>query len=144
MSQQGINKVILIGNLGQDPEVKQAGNGNTMCRISVATSESWKDKDSGEIKEKTAWHRVVVYGKIGDVVGQYCRKGSKVYIEAKLAYGKYDKDGVTHYTTDIVASNVQFLDSKKSDSNDTSKEVDGNTKHEPAFSDDSFDDDIPF
>ena len=81
---RGVNKVILVGTLGQDPEVKYLTNGNAVCNLSLATSEQWKDKQTGEKKEKTEWHRVVMFGKVAEIAGEYCRKGSQIYIEGKL------------------------------------------------------------
>ena len=105
----GVNKVILVGNLGKDPEVTYTSGGKAVCKFSLATSEKWTDAN-GEQKEKTDWHRVVVWGKLAEICGQYLAKGRKAYIEGKISYGQYEKDGVTHYTTDIVAQNVIFLD----------------------------------
>lgn len=99
----GVNKVIIIGGLGQDPEVKYSASGNAIANLSVATSESWRDKMSGEKKEKTEWHRVVIFGKLAEVAGQYLRKGSKVYLEGKLQTRKWqDNNGQDKYTTEIV------------------------------------------
>ena len=109
----GVNKVILVGNLGQDPEVKYMPNGNAVANISIATSETWKDRDSGEKREKTEWHRVVMFRKLAEIVGQYLKKGSKVYIEGKLQTRKWqDKNGQDRYTTEIVADQMQMLDSR--------------------------------
>ena len=110
---RGVNKVILIGNLGQDPEVKYMPNGGAVTNVTVATSESWKDKNTGEQKEKTEWHRVVFFRRLAEVVGEYLKKGSKVYIEGKLQTRKWqDQQGVDRYTTEIVASEMQMLDSR--------------------------------
>ena len=106
-----INKVTLIGNLGADPETSNTGGGNSLTKMRLATSEKWTDQQ-GNKQEKTEWHRVVAWGKLAEVCGQYLRKGSKVYIEGKISYGSYEKDGNTFHTTDIVARDVQFLDSK--------------------------------
>jgi single-strand DNA-binding protein len=108
----GINKVIIIGNLGQDPETRYMPNGDAVCNISVATSESWKDKQTGEAKEKTEWHRIVMFRGLGETAGQYLKKGSKVYLEGKLQTRKYDKDGQTHYSTEIIADKLEFLSPK--------------------------------
>lgn len=103
MAQQGINKVILIGNLGQDPEVKYMPSGDAVANISIATSESWKDKNTGEKKEKTEWHRVAIFGKTAEIAGEYLRKGSKVYIEGQLQTRKWqDQNGQDRYTTEVV------------------------------------------
>lgn len=103
MAQQGINKVILIGNLGQDPEVKYMPSGDAVANVSIATSESWKDKNTGEQKEKTEWHRVSIFGKTAEIAGEYLRKGSKVYIEGQLQTRKWqDQSGQDRYTTEVV------------------------------------------
>lgn len=111
----GINKVILVGNLGAKPEVKYASNGNAIANLSVATSESWTDKNTGQKQEKTEWHRVSVFGKLAEIAGQYLDKGSKVYVEGKLQTRKWqDKTGADRYTTEIVISGfggtLQMLD----------------------------------
>jgi len=110
---RGINKVILVGNLGNDPEVRYANNGAAIANISVATSESWKDKNTGEQVDKTEWHRVVMFNRLGEIAGEYLRKGSKVYIEGKLQTRKWqDQSGQDKYTTEIVANEMQMLDSR--------------------------------
>lgn len=103
MATRGINKVILVGNLGQDPEVRYTPSGSAVTSISVATSESWKDKNSGQMQEKTEWHRVVLFGKLAEIAGEYLRKGSQVYLEGKLQTRKWqDQQGQDRYTTEIV------------------------------------------
>jgi len=110
---RGINKVILIGNLGQDPEVKYMPNGNAVANVTVATSESWKDKETGEMKEHTEWHRVVFFRRLAEIAGEYLKKGSKVYIEGKLQTRKWqDQGGNDRYTTEIIAGEMQMLDSR--------------------------------
>ena len=110
---RGVNKVILIGNLGDDPDVKHTNNGNAVCNISIATSESWTDKQSGQKQERTEWHRVVFFNKLGEIAGQYLHKGSKVYIEGSLRTRKWqDQNGQDRYTTEIVGSEMQMLDSR--------------------------------
>ncbi len=100
---RGINKVILVGNLGQDPEVRYMPNGNAVANISIATSDSWKDKNTGQVQERTEWHRVVLFGKLAEVTGEYLRKGSQVYVEGKLQTRKWtDQSGQEKYTTEIV------------------------------------------
>ncbi len=102
MATRGINKVILVGNLGQDPEVRYLQNGGAVANITLATSESWRDKQTGEQREKTEWHRVVLYGKLAEVAGEYLRKGSQVYIEGQLATRKWqDQNGQDRYTTQV-------------------------------------------
>ena len=107
---RGINKVILVGNLGNDPEVRYSSNGNAIANISIATSESWKDRNTGEQQEKTEWHRVVMFNRLGEIAGEYLKKGSQVYIEGKLQTRKWqDQSGQDRYTTEIVASELQML-----------------------------------
>jgi single-strand DNA-binding protein len=110
---RGINKVILIGNVGQDPESKYMPSGNAVTNLSVATSESWKDKQTGQQQERTEWHRVVFFNRLAEIAGEYLRKGSKVYIEGSLRTRKWqDKNGQDRYTTEIVANEMQMLDSR--------------------------------
>lgn len=105
MASRGVNKVILVGNLGQDPEVRYMPNGGAVANITLATSESWRDKATGELKEKTEWHRVVLFGKLAEVAGEYLRKGSQVYIEGSLQTRKWtDQAGVEKYTTEVVVN----------------------------------------
>ena len=107
-----VNKVILMGNLGRDPEVRYAPSGAAVCNVSIATTRQWKDK-SGERKEETEWHRVVFYDRLAEIAGEYLKKGRPVYVEGRLKYGKYtDKDGVERYTTDIIATEMQLLGSR--------------------------------
>ena len=111
---RGVNKVILLGNVGGDPEVRHMPNGNAVANITLATSERWKDKQTGQQQEKTDWHRIVFFGRLAEVVGQYVRKGSKLYIEGKLQTREWEKDGVKRYTTEIVVDingQMQMLDS---------------------------------
>ena len=107
-----VNKVILVGNLGKDPETRYAPSGEAMCNITVATSESWKDKQTGEKKELTEWNRVVVHGKLAEICSQYLSKGSLVYVEGSLRTRKYQKDGVDHYATEIRADQMRMLDKR--------------------------------
>lgn len=108
-----INKVILIGNLGRDPETRYANSGEAITSVSVATTDKWKDKASGEQKEQTEWHRVVFFGKLAEIAGEFLKKGSQVYVEGKLKTRKWtDKDGAEKYTTEIVADTMQMLGSK--------------------------------
>ncbi|KEA49979.1 MULTISPECIES: single-stranded DNA-binding protein SSB1 [Mangrovibacter] len=105
MASRGVNKVILVGNLGQDPEVRYMPNGGAVANITLATSESWRDKQTGEMKEQTEWHRVVLFGKLAEVAGEYLRKGSQVYIEGQLRTRKWqDQGGQERYTTEIVVN----------------------------------------
>tara|TARA_R110002073_G_scaffold614_3_gene4895 strand:- start:6361 stop:6885 length:525 start_codon:yes stop_codon:yes gene_type:complete len=111
MSTKGVNKVIIIGNLGGDPEVRFMPNGTAVANFTVATSESWKDKQTGEQKEKTEWHRIVIYQRLAEIAGEYLRKGSKVYLEGKLNTRKWqNQQGQDQYTTEIIVNNMQMLD----------------------------------
>ncbi|OGT37086.1 MAG: single-stranded DNA-binding protein [Gammaproteobacteria bacterium RIFCSPHIGHO2_12_FULL_38_14] len=145
---RGVNKVILIGNLGKDPEVRYTPNGLAVANITLATSESWKDKQTGETQERTEWHRVVFYQRLAEIVGEYLRKGSKVYVEGRLQTRKWqDKNsGQDRYTTEIIADNMQMLDSKGSGSiSDTTpafEKTQQTTSTAPAL--DQLDDEIPF
>ena len=105
---RGVNKVILVGNLGNDPDVKYTQGGMAITTLSLATTSVRKDRD-GNNQEKTEWHRVKLFGKLGEIAGEYLRKGRQVYIEGRLEYGSYDKDGVKHYTTDIIGDEMQML-----------------------------------
>ena len=107
---RGINKVILVGNLGNDPEVRYSQGGSAITTVSVATSESWKDKQTGEAQERTEWHRVKFFGRLAEIAGEYLKKGRQVYIEGSLRTEKYtDKNGVERYSTDIIANEMQML-----------------------------------
>ena len=106
----GVNKAIIVGNLGRDPEIRYSANGNAFASISIATSERWKDKNTGEQQEKTEWHRVKLFGRLAELAGEYLKKGSQVYIEGRLQTTKYqDKEGVDRWSTDIVARDMTFL-----------------------------------
>ena len=105
---RGVNKVILVGNLGNDPEVKYTQGGMAITTLSLATTSARKDRD-GNQQEKTEWHRVKLFGKLGEIAGEYLKKGRQVYIEGRIEYGSYEKDGVKHYTTDIIADEMQML-----------------------------------
>ena len=113
----GVNKAIILGRLGQDPEIRYMQNGNAVANISIATSEKWKDKNTGQMQEKTEWHRVSMFGKLAELAQQYLFKGSEVFIEGKLQTDKYtDKQGVEKYTTQIIANNMTFIGSKSDNS----------------------------
>ena len=144
-----VNKVILVGNLGRDPETRYGSNGGAICNVSLATTRNWKDKASGERKEETEWHRVVFYDRLAEIAGEYLKKGRSVYIEGRLKTRKWaDKDGVEKFTTEIVAEEMQLLGSRES--NDTaSSSSSGNssakpTARKPAPDLSTVDDDIPF
>ena len=110
---RGINKVILIGNLGNDPDVRYTSGGSPIANVSLATSESWRDKETGDQQERTEWHRIVFFGRLAEIVSEYLRKGSKVYVEGRLQTRKWqDRDGNDRYTTEIVANEMQMLDSR--------------------------------
>lgn len=107
---RGVNKVILVGNLGKDPEVRYSPNGQAVANVTIATSESWKDKTSGEKQERTEWHRIVFFGRLAEIAGEYLKKGAQIYIEGRLQTRKWqDKDGHDRYTTEIVANEMQML-----------------------------------
>lgn len=144
---RGVNKVILIGNLGKDPEVRYSPNGGAMANVTIATSESWKDKNTGEQVDKTEWHRVVFFRRLAEIVGEYLKKGSKVYIEGKLQTRKWqDKDGNDRYTTEIVANEMQMLDSRSGGSTNYNQEASpvASKANEAPVAAAGFDDDIPF
>lgn len=113
---RGINKVILIGNAGGDPDVRYLPNGNAVANLTLATSDSWKDKQTGQLQERTEWHRVSFFGKIAEIVGQYIKKGSKLYIEGRLQTREWEKDGVKRYTTEVIVDMggaMQMLDGRE-------------------------------
>lgn len=140
---RGINKAILIGNLGNDPDVRQTAGGMTVANLSVATSESWKDKQTGEQRENTEWHRVVLFGRVADVAAEYLRKGSKVYIEGRIQTRKWeDRDGNDRWTTEIVANDLQMLDGKPGGGGASAPAPQPSAPAQPAPSD--LEDDIPF
>ena len=141
---RGVNKVILVGNLGQKPEIRYTQTNTAVATLSIATSESWKDKDSGEQREKTEWHRVVFFGKLAEIAEQYLDKGSQLYIEGKLQTRKWqDKDGVEKYSTDIISDNFTFVGSK-SDSVDNPAPQKNQENSDFSNQDIIKDEDIPF
>lgn len=166
-----INKVILVGNLGQDPEVKYMPSGGAVTNISIATTDSWKDKATGEKKENTEWHRVVFFNRLAEIVGEYLRKGSQVYIEGNLRTRSWEDNGVKRYSTEIVAREMQMLGSRAGGSSDFAPQQQGSSapqqqgaqqqpqqsqqssqqskpqqqsSQQPPQNFDNFDDDIPF
>ena len=151
---RGINKVILIGNLGADPEVRQTAGGSAVTTLSVATSDQWRDKQTGEMQEKTEWHRVVAFQRLAEIMGEYLRKGSKVYVEGRLQTRKWQgQDGQDRYTTEIVANDMQMLDSRGGtapmddagySSRPSSRPAASNPPQGPASHQDDMGDDIPF
>lgn len=147
---RGINKVILIGNLGRDPEVRYMPSGGAVANITLATSESWRDRQSGEQQERTEWHNVVFFNRLAEIVGEYLRKGSKIYVEGSLRTRKWQgKDGQDRYTTEIIANEMQMLDSRGGGGapargqQQEQRSQDDYEPSRPAPADD-FDDDIPF
>ncbi|MGI9212044.1 MAG: single-stranded DNA-binding protein [Methylococcaceae bacterium] len=163
MASRGINKVILVGNLGADPEVRYMPSGEAVTNIRIATSETWKDQQTGQQQERTEWHAVVFFRKLAEIAGQYLRKGGKVYVEGSLRTRKWqDKNGVERYTTEIVASDMQMLDTRSNGAGDNMAPPLGsppmartetgrqNTPPAaapaipPAYGGDDFDDDVPF
>jgi len=142
---KGINKVIIVGNLGNDPEVRYSQSGSAMCSISVATSESWKDKTTGEQKERTEWHRVKFFGKLAEIAGEYLKKGSQVYVEGRLRTDKYtDKNGVERYTTDVFADDMQMLGGKPSEGSSRPSSAPPSNNAPPSNDTPFPEDDIPF
>ncbi|MDQ1237436.1 MAG: single-stranded DNA-binding protein [Wigglesworthia glossinidia] len=166
MSSRGINKVILIGHLGQNPDVRYIPNGSAVTNITLATSESWRDKNTGEIKEKTEWHRVVIFGKLAEIAGEYLRKGSQVYIEGSLQTRKWqDQNGQDKYITEVIVGingAMQMLGTKHISDTDSEKiswtgkqknKIKNQEKNQAEYDEEekkkknidiSFDDDIPF
>jgi len=155
---RGVNKVILVGNLGNDPETRYLPSGGAVTNVTIATSESWKDKQSGQAQERTEWHRVVFFNRLAEIAGEYLRKGSKVYVEGSLRTRKWqDQSGQDRYTTEIVAAEMQMLDSRGAGamSGDSEapaprrQQASGNnpppmSNEAPPANFDNFDDDIPF
>lgn len=156
---RGVNKVILIGNLGNDPELRYTPSGSAVANVSLATSETWRDKASGELQDRTEWHRIVFFNRLAEIVGEYLRKGSKVYVEGILRTRKWqDKTGADRYTTEIIANEMHILDSRNAgqgnpehhERSNTADNHQTNDYHasapEPmlATADADFDDDIPF
>lgn len=152
MASRGVNKVILVGNLGKDPETRYMPSGGAVTNITVATSESWKDKATGQPQERTEWHRVVFFNRLAEIAGEYLKKGSKVYIEGSLRTRKWQgQDGQDRYTTEIVAAEMQMLDSRSGGGTGGYEEPPMPTEAPQAASKpaaqpmkDDFEDDIPF
>ncbi|MFZ1623088.1 single-stranded DNA-binding protein [Dokdonella sp.] len=151
---RGVNKVILVGNLGADPEVKYTAGGTAVCTLSVATSESWKDKQTGEQQERTEWHRVKMFGRLAEIAGEYLKKGRQVYVEGSIRTEKYtDKEGIQRYSTDIIGNEMQMLGGNEGGGSGGSRErgaprgaQGAPARQAPAAArDDNFEDDeIPF
>lgn len=136
----GVNKVLIMGNLGSDPEIKYTKAGDPVANLSIATSESWKDKNSGDLQEKVEWHRVVMFSRLAEIAEQYLKKGSKVFVEGKLQTRKWqDQEGKDRYTTEVVAKEMTMLDSRS-----TSQAQENSPKVESEKPKDDFEEDIPF
>ncbi|WP_423063472.1 single-stranded DNA-binding protein [Candidiatus Paracoxiella cheracis] len=148
---RGVNKVILIGNLGNDPEVRYTPNGNAVANVTLATSTTWRDKQTGELQERTEWHRIAFFNRLAEIVGEYLHKGSKVYVEGSLRTRKWqDKNGVDRYTTEVIANEMHMLDSRGA-STQGGESVKQHTDQQPSSMSKSnfdapadYDDDIPF
>ena len=151
---RGINKVILVGNLGKDPEIRYTASGSAIANVTIATTDSWRDKQSGEKQEKTEWHRVVFFSRLAEIVGEYLRKGSQVYVEGRLQTRKWqDQSGQDRWTTEIVANEMQMLGSRGGDGGGQDQQNAGFRKpaaqqpaqtQQPRAEEDFQDDDIPF
>lgn len=146
---RGLNKAILIGRLGKDPEIRYTQDGRAIANFTIATNEEWKDKNTGEKKERTEWHRIVAFGKLGEICGEYLAKGKLIYLEGRLQTRSYEQEGVTKYTTEIVASDMQMLESKNAGQFSDNAAPSGNTggpsaPQSQSASGSEFDDDIPF
>ncbi len=142
---RGINKVILVGNLGADPDTRYMPSGGAVTNLSVATNESWKDKQTGEQKERTEWHKVAMFGRLAEIAAEYLRKGSQVYVEGRLRTRKWqDKDGNDRWTTEIIADEMQMLGGRGGGGAPASGESYSQSAPQRAAEPDDFDDDIPF
>ena len=147
----GVNKVIILGRLGADPELRSSPSGVTTCNLSIATSINWTDKNSGDKKEKTEWHRVVFFGRPAEVIDQYMKKGQQLYVEGRLETSKYEKDGIERFSTNIIGESFNFIsgrstqmdDSTQNEFNQTPSQNE-NMSSESNTKKDDFDDDIPF
>ena len=147
----GVNKVIILGRLGADPELRSSPSGVTTCNLSIATSINWTDKNSGDKKEKTEWHRVVFFGRPAEVIDQYMKKGQQLYVEGRLETSKYEKDGIERFSTNIIGESFNFIsgsstqmdDSTHNEFNQTPSQNE-NMSSENNSKKDDFDDDIPF
>ena len=152
MASRGVNKVILVGHIGADPEVRYLPSGAPVANVRMATSASWKDKQSGEREERTEWHRIVFFNRLAEIVGEYVRKGSQIYIEGSLRTRTYEKDGQTHYSTEIVANEMQMLGSRGAGGEGGMAAPSGKSAMPPKAATgegtpenaEPFDDDIPF
>ena len=141
---RGLNKAMLIGRLGKDPDLRFTQDGRAVANFTMATSEDWKDKATGEKKERTEWHRIVAFGKLGEICGEYLSKGRQIYLEGRLQTRSWEKDGVTRYTTEIVANDMQMLDPKGAASGGGVGGGQQAAPSAPSAPSGNFDDDIPF
>lgn len=134
MASRGVNKVILVGNVGKDPETRYLPSGGAVTNVALATSETWKDKNTGQAQEKTEWHRIVFFNRLAEIVNEYVRKGSKLYIEGRLQTRSWEQDGITRYATEIVANEMQMLDSRGSGGGSQDDQFGQNSRQEPQSS----------
>ncbi len=144
---RGVNKVILVGRVGKDPEVRYTQGGAAVANFSMATSEQWNDKQTGEKVERTEWHNIVAWNRLGEIVGEYVTKGAHLYVEGKLQTDEFEKEGQKHYRTKVIALSLQMLDSRRSQEGgqQQSQQYAGTAEsQQAAFAEDDFDDDIPF
>ncbi len=159
MASRGVNKVILVGNLGADPETRYMPSGNAVTNVRMATSQSWRDRETGQQNERTEWHRVVFFNRLAEIAGEYLRKGSKIYVEGSLRTRQWEREGQKHYSTEIVGDEMQMLDSRgggdfggggmqgggsQGGNQGGSSGYDDRGGFSAPPSDDDFDDDIPF
>jgi single-strand DNA-binding protein len=145
MASRGINKVILVGNLGTDPDIRTSSNGSVIANLRLATGEAWKDQQ-GQLQERTEWHRIVMYGRTAEIARDYLHKGSKIYLEGRLQTRKWqDKQGIDHYTTEIICNEFQMLDGRPADTTTRAPAPQAAAPGPaPGPADIPFDDDIPF
>lgn len=142
---RGVNKAILIGNLGQDPEVRYTPSGSAVCNVPLATTESWKDKETNTRQESTEWHRLVFFGRLAEITAEYLRKGSQIYVEGRLQTRKWqDRTGVDRYTTEIIVSEMHILGNRSSVSSDYDAKPQPEKKTVTKTEPEELDDDIPF
>lgn len=141
----GINKAIIVGTLGRDPEIRYTQNGSAVASLSIATSETWKDKQTGQKQERTEWHRVSAFGKLAEIMGEYLKKGSQVYIEGKIQTRKWqDQNGQDRYTTEIIANEMQMLGGNRQNDSGPQPQSQPQQSAQQGGNFDDFDDDIPF
>jgi len=154
---RGVNKVILVGNLGRDPETRYTQNGSAVTQFSIATSDSWRDKSTGEQQDRTEWHNIVCFARLAEIAGEYLKKGSKVYIEGSLRTSNWEQEGQKRYRTEVMARELQMLDSRANGMEQTGEFSESSytagvpgqqpapvSQNSPTISDEDFEDDIPF